>query len=160
VKKNGFTVIELVVVIIILGILSVTVVPKFFTSKGFEEYTYRNEIVSTLRAIQLRAMQQTSNNVCHTVWVTSSRLGLVATDVGGGCDNGTWHNAGAEVMNNHTGVQVDSGHAITFSLNGGTSFSFDQMGRPVSCAANCEITVAGVESIKVRIESEGYIHAL
>ena len=74
---HGFTLIELIIVIIILGILSVTVMPKFFTSKGFSEYAYRTDVIAKLRLIQTKAMQQTDSDVrfCHRVLVTAKKLG-------------------------------------------------------------------------------------
>ena len=92
-KIIGFTTIELVVTLIILGILSATIIPKFFTSNGFEEYAYRTEIISTLRAVQLRAMQQAQNSQCHTIKITpdGKMLGLLATDNSlDYCDETTW----------------------------------------------------------------------
>lgn len=37
-KANGFTLIELVIVIVILGILSATAVPKFMNMQGMPEH--------------------------------------------------------------------------------------------------------------------------
>ena len=70
-NEYGFTLIELIVVIILISIMAVTVLPKFFTSNGFEEFTYRDELITKLRAIQLRSMQQTTDTVCHQIQIQS-----------------------------------------------------------------------------------------
>jgi MSHA pilin protein MshC len=148
VKRNGFTMIELIVVIIIIAIMSTTVIPKFFTSTGFQEYTYQAEIITKLRSIQLRAMQQTNSSECHTVLVTESALGIPET-----CTSltlGNWQNA-------TTSVIIESGHDVTFDVSSGNySLTFDSMGRP-NCSP-CLITVLGDSTLTIKIESEGYIH--
>jgi len=150
-KITGFTLIELIVVIILLGILSTTVIPKFFSSNGFEEYTYRNELLTKLRAIQLRAMQQTDGSQCHLILVTAKKVGLPKN-----CDATKFSNDGTEP---ETEV-VEITHEVGFDVNSGNfSFSFDQMGRPQNCSANpCKITIVGESTLSVEINSEGYIY--
>lgn len=149
----GFTMIELVVVIIMLGIMATTVVPKFFTSTGFQEYTYQDEIITKLRSIQLRAMQQTNisdGTVCHTVVVTEKALGVRE-----GCDltNG-WQGENEDTGESTTAVKVEHDDVTLAPIN--FSFTFDNMGRP-DCNP-CSITVSGDSTLTIKIESEGYIH--
>ncbi len=138
--NKGFTLIELIVVIIVIGILAVSVLPKFFNSKGFEEYSYQAQVVSTLRAIQQRAIQQTKilATNCHQVIITSNKL----TD---NC--------------NKSIVQVESNHSVIFSSSN-NSFTFDDNGKPKAITTAIDITITGTSALKVRIETEGYIHAL
>ena len=159
-KQEGFTFIELIIVIIILTILSASVLPKFFTSQGFEEVAYRNEVIAKLRAIQLRAMQQT-NNQCSKIVVNTVRLGLMATD-NSTADNCHPSNFQCQALASNntctTSVFVESDHQVI--LAGENSFYFDSMGRPVDCNSPCLITITGEDSLIVAIEEEGYIHAL
>ena len=147
INELGFTMIELIVVILIIAIMSTTVIPKFFTSTGFQEYTYQAEVITKLRSIQLRAMQQTNSSECHTVLITESALGIPQN-----CNltSGSW-------QNETTSVIVESGHDVTFDVSSGNySLTFDSMGRP-SCSP-CLITVLGDSTLPIKIESEGYIH--
>jgi MSHA pilin protein MshC len=146
-KNNGFTIIELIVVILIISILAVTIVPKFFDSNGFEEFTYQAEIITKLRSIQVRAMQQTDGTQCHMVLVTSSALGIPAncSDISGG-----W-------LSDTTSVVIQTGHEVSFDVSSGNvSFTFNSMGIP-DCI-NCLISIVGDNSLKVKVESQGYIH--
>jgi len=150
---RGFTMIELIVVIILLAIMATTVIPKFFTSTGFQEYTYQAEAITKLRSIQLRAMQQTDSGKCHTVIVTEKALGIPE-----GCD--------ATLTNGWEGENKDTGEPGTTNVKIEHddvtfapiyfSFTFDSMGRP-SCST-CLITIQGDSTLTIRVESEGYIH--
>lgn len=148
VKYKGFTLIELIAVIILLGIMAVTVLPRFFTSTGFQEYTYQSEAIIKLRSIQLRAMQQTDDSQCHKVLIENKALGIPS-----GCGNSLADGGERET----TSVIIETNHNVDFSFSSGSTFTFDNMGRP-SCSP-CILTVNGDSALQVVIESEGYIHA-
>ena len=154
-KATGFTLIELVVVIIIIAIMAVTVAPKFFSAKGFAEFTYRDEIITKLRAIQLRTMQQTSNNICHTIDVTATSLGLLATDPNTNACTTTYDGE-------TTSVVLDNDVLLAVS-EGIESFNFSHLGRPEGCStvSPCTITltVKGENELTIAINEEGYIYA-
>jgi len=160
-KNSGFTLIELIVVILMISIMAVTVLPKFFSSNGFEEFTYRDEIITKLRAVQLRSMQQTTDTICKKIQVEttpSAIIGLLATD-------SATNTCITAYAGDATTVIVNSKHSVSFTLSEGiTSFSFSVLGRPLGCISQspCEITitVAGENSPEILINSEGYIYAI
>jgi MSHA pilin protein MshC len=143
---------------LILGILSATVGPKFFTSKNLTEYTYRSDIITKLRLLQTRAMQQTNNAPanCHRFLINSTRLGVPRHD----CD--ATPTFGSLWVAQSTDVIAELSDNITFSTNAtGNTFTFDSMGRPENCNVNaCQITVSGEQTLSIIIEKEGYIHAI
>jgi len=159
----GFTLIELLVVIILIAIMAVTVLPKFFSTSGFEEFSYRDELITKLRAIQLRSMQQTNNTRCKINLLETSpyAIGLQASDTSpsatGVCKAG-YAGETSTVIVNHK-------HNVIFTISEGlTSFSFSSLGRPLGCIAthpcSLTITISGENSLKIEINSEGYIHAI
>lgn len=154
-NQKGFTLIELILIILMLGIMASTILPKMFSTDGFSENAYVNEVVNKLRAIQLRAMQQTdgANSACHNVLITSKTLSNDpdVNDTSDSCD--LW-------ASGSTKVEITEEN-ISFDLSNAISFSFDSWGRPQNCTTTCDVVILGREgSLTVRIENEGYIHAL
>jgi MSHA pilin protein MshC len=151
-RPKGFTTIELIVVIILIGILAATIIPKMQSTGGYEEIVYQDETVTKLRTIQLRAMQNTSGSQCQSVLITSDKLGIP--------DN----NCTSFVNNNNissTTIVKIIDHDVNFQYAGGsTLFSFDHLGRPVNCFSPCQISIVGQEqTLIVAINDQGYIYA-
>jgi MSHA pilin protein MshC len=144
--SKGFTLVELIITIILIAILATTVAPKFFTTESYQEYSYRADIINKLRAIQLIAMQQTSGSKCNQVAITAKSIKV----------------ADADCTLNNISVEVEENHDITFTGEE-SLITFDSSGRPDGdCRTNadgCDITITGTETLTIKIESEGYIHA-
>lgn len=160
-KLNGFTLIELIVVLLLITILSVSVVPRFFDTSDFTRITQRDQTVSVLRSVQQRAMQNTQNvsGTNHRVDFNADNLGLSDILTANPC--GSDFLAANDHLTDHLVVcDVDDFSATNASGASITSISFDSWGRPTpntgSCATGgCELSF-GVS--KVCIESQGYIH--
>lgn len=60
-QYSGFTLVELVVVILILGILSVSIAPRFFGVASYEERKATDEILLALRHTQQMSMNRGGN---------------------------------------------------------------------------------------------------
>lgn len=162
-SSKGFTIIELIVVIILIGILSVTVAPKFFNSNGFQEYAYQAEVVTVLRNAQLKAMQQTAtvdetgNEICHRVLISPSQLSITSL-----CADASLEQQNKEENRYIPEVLITDEDSVQFKTSGGvsTEFLFNSLGKPVNCSEPCEVIILGSETLTVLIESEGFIHAL
>lgn len=55
-KITGFTLVELIVVILIIGILSISIAPRFFTVSSYENRKASDELLTALRYTQQIAM--------------------------------------------------------------------------------------------------------
>jgi len=169
-QSRGFTIIELVTVIILIGILAVAVLPKFDGTASYEAHTHRAQLISALRLTQQRAMQQTdpdagalNQGYCHQIIFDDdanvSRYGVPdRTD----CTVTAFPN---DWQPDATGFEVDSKYDVSFQLNGVANPSvvaFDSMGRPQgNCVGGCTIDVqSSVETKQIKIESQGYVHAI
>ncbi|GEK53192.1 pilus assembly FimT family protein [Pseudoalteromonas espejiana] len=154
-RLRGFTLVELIITLVILGILSVTAVPKFLGSSTEDAYAYRDRLLNALRTVQLRAMQNTATTSCHTLYISTT---LVAGPEPGACTGGASTN-----NSEHLVVQINTQrsdvrfNALDSNANVFTQISFDPLGRvDQNCTVQCKIDI---DLAAVCISGEGLIYA-
>ncbi|MCJ8319938.1 MAG: type II secretion system GspH family protein [Colwellia sp.] len=158
-RYSGFTLIEVIVVMILIGTLAVAAISKFSGSDSFEAYTYRTSLISALRLTQQRAMQQTDEDHCHQIIFETKRYGIPdRTD----CTEVDLPDPPDEFLPDKTGLDFSDTSVTVNIKDGGNIVSFDSMGRPGNdCGGGCIINVgSAVETVQIEIESEGYIHGI
>lgn len=57
-RQPGFTMVELIVMMIVIGILAVAVLPRFDLLRGFDEVGYRDQVKATLEYARKSAVAQ------------------------------------------------------------------------------------------------------
>jgi MSHA pilin protein MshC len=158
-REIGFTIIELVVVIIVIGILSVAVFPNMNLMQGFNEAGYKDAIKSGLEFSRKSAIGQRRN-----VKVALSNSALTFTidnDVLDGASAGTYPRAlalPARSLFCSPGVTnmvcAPSGVALT----GTNTIVYTPLGK-LSGGAAASYVVSGKASFSVTVEGEtGYVH--
>ncbi len=153
--QKGFSLVELIITLIVLGILVITVVPKFFTAEVFDSYTTRDRIMNALRVTQQRAMHNTGSS-CHKLYFTNLTVAPPSPD---NCSSAI------DIINNpdYLIVAIDStATSTTISRVDGTGVSFsqmtfDEMGTPsTNCINTCQIDLG---EAKICISGVGAIYA-
>ncbi|MGI5310591.1 prepilin-type N-terminal cleavage/methylation domain-containing protein [Rheinheimera sp. WS51] len=141
----GFTLVELIVVLVLVGVLAVSLVPRFFSDDGVKEYLYRDQALNILRRVQMQSMQCSS--------CAPAAVNVIAKQL---------YVGSASCQNDATHLCISSrDSAMTLiPINFNQSIKFDSSGKPLdSCASGqCEIRVQGAVTLAICIESEGYIH--
>lgn len=117
-KTTGFTLVELIVVILIIGILSIAIAPRFFGVTSYEDRKASDELLAALRHTQQMAMNRGGN----------IQLVLTATNftvqVSGGPILRSPDGRAAYRADFPTNVAVSSTPALPSTIN------YDRLGRP------------------------------
>ena len=105
-KRSGFSMIELVFVIVILGVLAAVAVPRFVTTRTDAQVAMaRSDIASVMKAIPARIFAE---NIDPTQSAPTgfSNWGDWMIDTGG-LDRGRWQTGGNQLtgVNNNNGIQ-------------------------------------------------------
>ncbi len=82
-KQTGFTLIEMVTVIVILGLLAVVMIPRFLAPSNFDSRATADTLISSLRQAQQLAMTKApSANVSITTDNSNKRIRISYTEGG------------------------------------------------------------------------------
>ena len=158
VKQSAFTLIELIVVILLLGIVSVYAASRYSGVSTFSTVTTQSEVLASLRLTQNRAMQRTG--YCNRWLVSNNQAQQVSPSVSAGACTTSLPNPSTD-----SSFVDAAANDITLTLtnkDGSHYFDFDSLGRAAQClAAQCTVTVSNSqsgESRQVCINSEGFIY--
>ena len=169
----GFTLVELIVTIVIVGVLAVVALPRFADTSGYTEFTYQKRVLAALRAMQYKAMQDTRPGFCHQLnFVTGSdpafgppTMDYSAANQATTCQN-TIDFSAPEILRTSEGEIKAEGVILQALDSNGVTLSalgFDNLGRPVtadcSAASGCTITFSAQASAAICVNSQGWIHA-
>lgn len=145
--QAGFTLVELVVMITIIGIIATIAVPRFFEQRTFDTRRFADLTTSMLRYGQKIAIAQHTNVF---VVMTASSVSLCYDAGCAGTVKDPANGNNAFVGTAPTGVTLSPAP---------TTFSFDAQGIP-SFAARLNISVTGDSTRNIFVEREtGYVHS-
>lgn len=150
-RQSGFTLVELIVVMMIVGILAVAAIPRFFQRQTFEARGYYDQALTMMRYAQKVAIAQRIN-VFVNADATSNTICLTyVADVG--CTNLTG------VINPADNTRFSKTAPTGVTLSSSVSFSFSALGKPnPDAAVSLGIVGDGTTRI-ITVEKEtGYVH--
>lgn len=151
-RQAGFTLIELVAVMMVIGILAVVAIPRMFESQGFQSRAFHDGVMGALRLAQKSAIAE-RRTAC--VAFTATSVSLTMRSAAG--DTACAYAAGAgEVGLGGGGAAYLLQSQGDISFTGvPASFSFSPLG---SASTAVTIQIAGESAISIERET-GYVHS-
>ncbi|HEU0188723.1 MAG TPA: prepilin-type N-terminal cleavage/methylation domain-containing protein [Gallionella sp.] len=153
-QQRGFSLVELIMTMIIVGILAAVAAPRFFDANVFQSRGFADQVQATLRYAQKVAIAQ-RRNVCATFTLgPPSTITLRIASLSGAasaCDTNL------TTLEGVTPYVLTAPAGITFTALP-VAFSFDALGHPTPGALP-QINIIGAAN-GITIEAEtGYVHS-
>jgi MSHA pilin protein MshC len=149
---SGFSLVELLSTLILVGILAVVAIPRLVGVEAYNTRGFSDRVLAGLRYAQKQAIAK-RRKVCVSVLAT--RITFHYASVAGAaaaCDAALAGPGGQSPFV----VMAESSGAGSVVLAPVTTFSFSALGRP---STGQILTVSGDSVVTIRVESEtGYVH--
>ena len=151
-EPAGFTLVELVMTMVIIGIMAAVAAPRFFSVSLFQARGYADQVKATLRYAQKIATVQ-NRYICVAFTTNSVTLTYDTTAPGSAHTTATCPGGSLSSPSGQSPYKISAPGSVT--LSGATSFYFDTLGKP---SAAQTITVAGYAT-QITVEAgTGYVH--
>lgn len=177
--QRGFTLIELVTVMIIVSIIGLTAFARLNDTQGFTYAAHQERLISALRAVQNKAMQDTRSPICYQInFRLPDPSGPILSAYGMPTKNFALTNAAntcnediidftayPEIITQPDEMAADGLTLVTVdgTATGYKSIQFDSLGRPGnsanSCQSTCKISFDNAGNYGVCVNVEGLIYA-
>ncbi|NAZ45584.1 prepilin-type N-terminal cleavage/methylation domain-containing protein [Vibrio toranzoniae] len=158
--SKGFTLVELIIVIILIGIVSLFASSRYVGSSSFSTYLVQSEVLASLRLVQNRAMNR--SGYCNRWLLNPSQNHAIQVSLSSA--EGICSEAFPSDVTDSSFVDGTQ-NKVAFKLQTDTNVSyldFDSLGRAQQClVSNCQLEISSTvndDSISVCINTEGYIY--
>ena len=150
----GFTLVELIMTMVIIGIIAAVAAPRFFSTDVFQSRGFADQVQASLRYAQKQAIAQ-RRNVCVTMTATDISM-IIASAAGAAslCNTNLVSPAGQPANCPSATYRICAPSGVTLAYTSANS-NFDALGR----TASNTITISGATN-NIVVEAEtGYVHS-
>ncbi|MCR4298429.1 MAG: type II secretion system GspH family protein [Gallionella sp.] len=157
-KQVGFTLVEMITVMIVLGILSAVALPRIMDNRAFIGAAFHADVVSALRYAQKSAISH-RRLVCATLTATTVTLSIAVLNPASTCATALPSPDGAPYQSKDGSIQASAipvpiGGILYFQPSG--TITFDGAG--VNLYSLGKITITGRATTPIKIEgATGYV---
>jgi MSHA pilin protein MshC len=155
--QRGFTLIELVMVMVVLGVLAAVAAPRIFNISGFNARGFHDQTLAYLHFAQKTAVAQ-RRTVCVSFTANSLSLGIAATADTINCGV-------AAPLTGPAGESpvVLNAKGVSYSARPGAFFGFNGLGQPIDSSGvalvNSQVFQVGGAAASITVERfTGYVH--
>lgn len=149
-RSEGFTNIEVVVVLVLVGILAAVAIPRFAERSAFDQRGFLDQTRAAIQYARKSAVAQ-RRNVCVTV--SSGAVAVTRASIAGSAAS-----CSTALLDPATGNALNLLAPTGVSLSPATTLTFDGLGRLASPVGGASITVSGMAA-PIAVEREtGYVH--
>jgi len=164
-RARGFTLIELVMVIVILGVLAVYAAPRMFSSGDFNARGFHDETLGLLRYAQKTAIAQRST-VCIALVAgppATAKLSVASAPADPVCDAslvGSNRNCAGGPTGEQGCIVAPSGVSFSTMPTGPATINFNGLGQPTATSFTIQVANSNVPIPKtITVEANtGYVH--
>lgn len=157
IMRRGFSLVELLIVIVVIGILAVGAYPLIGTDSEADAATRQAELMGLLRLQQLTAMQNTGTDTAYGVTITGAAVNPQPT----AGDNSVAATQLGSFTVSQAGVNLGETTLLFDGL--GCPYQDDGSGGPTQLCAETsgfEVTIGGVGNRQVCLAPQGYIRPM
>jgi MSHA pilin protein MshC len=156
-KQGGFSLVELITVMVVLGILSAVALPRITNNSAFVGAAFNADVVSALRYAQKSAVSH-RRLVCATLTPTTVTLSIAALNPATTCGTALSSPDGAPYQSKDASIQAIANPVLAGPLYFQPSGTITSDGAGLSIYSAVIITITGRPTTPINVQgATGYV---